>query len=166
MPTWVIEYSKQHTWVFKAAYITSLYFGALWVKILQYMDISVILLSESLLYELGEFLNLFTNGWEPRFISLLLCHDRCQWTKEWELYFARKCLSRKWGIKQGKINQALQLVGFFKRRKMIGCDTKTRKCQFYRSSQKYTSISMKMTLLVFYFIYIFWRNDFITGTTA
>ena len=60
--------------------------------------------------------------------SLLLWHDCCGQTEEGKLHFARKCLSKKWGIEHGKINQALQLAFIFKMQKL------TRKCHLLTDS--------------------------------
>ena len=58
----------------------------------------------------------------------------CEQTEEQKLHFARKCLSRKWGIKHGKMNQALRLTHFFKMQKLIGYGSTARKCQLLTDS--------------------------------
>ena len=65
----------------------------------------------------------------PIFISLLFWHDCSNQTEEWKLYFATKCLARKWCINCRKMSQALRLACCFQMQKPMGCGTTTRKCQ-------------------------------------
>ena len=100
------------------------------------------------------------------FVSLLLQHDCSERTEEWKLNFVRKCLGRKWGIKSGKMNQALQLACFFKMQKMIGCG-KTTKPVPPDSLPPLGHRHMYTWKWPFhYFIYIFGHNDFIMGIIA
>ena len=129
MLTWMTDISAQHT-----LRPTSLYYGvpvSVRVKISQNMVICLIFLSESLLYE---FWILLPVAEVPTFVCLPLQHDCSERTEEWTLHFARKCLTRKWHIKCGKLTQALWLAHTFKMQKPIGCGTTTTKYQLLTDS--------------------------------
>ena len=82
-----VLHADMNDWEFKAAYMTS-YHGLFQVKISQLIDICLIFLSESLLYE---FLNFLQEAKGPVLVSLQLQYDYCKQIEEWKLDFARKC---------------------------------------------------------------------------
>ena len=99
------EVTGHHEWLriqSSIHYITKLWCTQ--VKISQYMDIGYASLKVSCV----SFPVFLLVAKCPVFISFPLQHNHCKQTEEWKLHFARKCLSRKWGIKHGKMCQALR----------------------------------------------------------
>ena len=129
-----------------AAYITSSYYMVYHEWRLHNTCIFVWYFSLSLIFLL------VTEGFI--FFSLQLWLDCSEGTEEWKLHFARKCLTRKWHIKCGKMSKALRLACFFRMQKPIG----TRKCQLLTISLPAPGF-MQAWKQPFYFIYIFCFND-------
>ena len=153
--TWTTENSMQRT---------LLYYGVLWAKISQYVDIGTAFLSESLLYK---FLNLSTRVWGSVIVSLSLQHDCSGWTEEWWLHFVGSVLPGSYVLSVGNMNQTLWLACFFKMEELSGCGTTRRKCWLLTDSlppppDTYTHWHENEH----YFIYISWHNDFIKGIIA
>ena len=90
IPTWAMQKSMQHTLRSIMMY-PNWRFHNTWIFVHTF-------LSEHLLCKI---LNLSPGERGPIFNSFLLWNDHNEWTEEMKPHFARKCLTRKWGIKRG-----------------------------------------------------------------
>ena len=143
--------TNMNGWEFKVAYITPLHYGTTCVKICEYR---IFVWYSSLKVCCMRFWIFLVVAEGSVFVSLPLWHDCCEQTEEWKLHSARKCLSRNWSIRCGKMNQVLRLVCFFKMQKLIGCGTTTRKCWLLMDSfpipRTRAHVHMKMAISLFH----------------
>ena len=109
----ISQYMYWITWIhdLNAAYIASPYYGIPWVKILQYIYICLIFLSDSQLYEL---LNLSSGGNGPHFrqCSALAWPLQTNWKNE-SCILPGSISPESDVLSVGKMNQVLWLVCFF-----------------------------------------------------
>ena len=103
---------------FTAVYITSLYYGVPRVKILQYICICLIFLSEGLLYE---FLNLSTGGWKPNFCQLSTSAKTQQMNWRMKAAFCQEVSAGSDVLGMGEMNKVLWLA-WHNDKKMPVCD--------------------------------------------